>query len=110
MDFRDFDSAALRELIVPAMLELPCDESSPFCSASSSGLINSHFQYCSVNLGVFARRMGVTNEPQCSSLECSVVERVGERRLGEEDDVQGVVVYVETRATQTWRTMRMVTI
>ena len=31
----------------------------------------------------------MTNQPQCSSLDCSVVERVLEGRLGQEDDVQG---------------------
>ena len=36
----------------------------------------------------------MNNQPQCSSLDCSVVERVVEGRLGEEDDVQSVVVRV----------------
>ena len=40
------------------------------------------------------RGLGVANQPQCSSQECSVVERVVVGKLGEEDDVQGVVVRV----------------
>ena len=45
--------------------------------------------------------MDVTNQPQCSSWECSVVERVVEGKLGEQDDVQSVVVRVRRDKSNT---------
>ena len=66
--FRDFDHAVLRELLYPRCWSSNVTNppaSSQYCCSSSSGHINFHLQYCSVNLGVFAD----VNSKQSLSIE-----------------------------------------
>ena len=57
MDFRELDFSILRELLYPQSWSSNVTNppgSSRYCYASSSGLINSYFKFCFVNLGVFS--------------------------------------------------------